>query len=289
MTLFRKACPHTDALRTRRALALLPLLLLPIFAHALDFQGTWQQGALLLGRAAPGSSILLDGEPVAVAEDGRFVVALGRDAPAAVNLTTRKGEEEEQYRFVVSQREYEIQRVEGVPQHTVTPPESVLERIRAEAALVRKARANTGERLDLAEGFVMPLDGPITGVYGSQRFYNGVPRNPHYGLDIAAPEGTLVSAPAPGVVRLVHDDMYFSGGTLIVDHGYGVSSTFIHLSAILVNVGDRIEVGDAIARVGSTGRATGPHLDWRMNWYDVRVDPALVLQHFPRVNSAELP
>ncbi len=250
-------------------------------ALALEFQGAWRQGGLLLGTVEPGTEVLLEDRAVKVAPDGRFVIALGRDAPAQVKLTTRVSGVESSRLFSVERRSYDIQRVEGVPQETVTPPESVLDRIREEAALVYRARSDNDPRLDFAGGFEMPLEGPITGVYGSQRVYNGVPKNPHYGLDIAAPKGTLVRAPAPGIVKLAHRDMYFSGGTLIVDHGYGVTSTFIHLSDILVNPGDRIETGDAIAKVGATGRATGPHLDWRMNWFDVRVDPALVVEYFP--------
>jgi murein DD-endopeptidase MepM/ murein hydrolase activator NlpD len=157
----------------------------------------------------------------------------------------------------------------------------VLERIRREGRLVRQARADNDPREDFLQGFIKPLEGPITGVYGSQRVYNGVPKNPHYGLDIARPTGTVVVAPAPGIVKLVHDDMYYSGGTLVLDHGYGLSSSFIHLSGALVKEGQRVEAGDAIAKVGATGRATGPHLDWRVNWFNVRLDPALVLKFFP--------
>jgi len=260
--------------------------LLTTTAQALEFEGTWRQGGLLVGHVDPGTEVLFGQRQVRVAEDGRFVIGLDRDAPQRVELTTRSAAGEQVYDFQVQQRQYDIQRVEGVPQETVTPPESVLERIREEAALVYRARSADDPRLDFAGGFASPLSGPITGVYGSQRVYNGVPKNPHFGLDIAAPTGTLVRAPAPGIVKLAHRDMYFSGGTLIIDHGYGVSSTFIHLSDILVAVGDRIAVGDAIAKVGATGRATGPHLDWRVNWFDVRVDPALVLEFFPRPDAA---
>ena len=147
--------------------------------------------------------------------------------------------------------------------------------------LVREARTVDDKRTDFLTGFVKPLEGPITGVYGSRRVYNGTPGNPHYGLDIAAPTGTEVFAPAPGVVTLVHRDMFYSGGTLLIDHGYGISSTFIHLSELLVEEGQQVTPSDPIARVGATGRATGPHLDWRINWFDVRLDPALVLDQFP--------
>jgi murein DD-endopeptidase MepM/ murein hydrolase activator NlpD len=181
----------------------------------------------------------------------------------------------------IVQRQYKIQRVEGVPQNTVTPPAAELARILSDSALVKRARKEVTDDLDFLTGFERPLEGPITGVYGSQRVYNGTPKSPHYGLDYAAPKGTLVLAPATGTVRMAHRDLFYSGGTLIVDHGHGLSSTFLHLSDILVSVGTQVKRGEAIAKVGSTGRATGPHLDWRMNWYKQRIDPALVLQALP--------
>jgi murein DD-endopeptidase MepM/ murein hydrolase activator NlpD len=256
-------------------------------ASGLEIRGLWQQGGLLLGRTEPGTAVCFQGKDLNVSPEGYFVLALGRDAPEEVELIVGDGDNARAATYAVSQRQYDVQRIEGVPQKTVTPPPEVLERIRREAALVANARAVFSTRLDFLDGFDSPLEGPVTGVYGSQRVYNGVPKNPHYGLDIAAATGTSVTAPAPGVVRLVHSNMYYSGGTLIIDHGYGVSSTFIHLSDILVAEGDEIEAGDPIARVGATGRATGPHLDWRINWFDVRVDPALVLEQYPR--GAELP
>ncbi len=185
----------------------------------------------------------------------------------------------------VARREYNIQRVEGVPQATVTPPPEQLERIRREAALVADARAPSIERPELIEkvlaGFVWPAQGPISGVYGSQRFYNGEPRNPHYGVDVAVPKGTPVHAPAAGVVTLAEPDLYFSGGTVILDHGYRLSSTFLHMSEVSVQVGDELQAGDLIGAVGSTGRATGPHLDWRMNWRQERIDPQLLAPPMP--------
>lgn len=255
---------------------------------ALEFQGAWIQGGLVVGNIAPGASVRFDNRAVPVTPSGRFVIGLGRDAPPLVALTVERGGAITTHEFKVVQRQYDIQRVEGVPQETVTPPKSVLDRINREAALVSRARAHSARREDFMQGFARPMEGPITGVYGSQRVYNGIPKNPHFGLDIAGPTGTLVRAPAPGTVKLVHRDMYFSGGTLIVDHGYGVFSTFIHLSDILVQEGDRVSSGDEIARVGATGRATGPHLDWRINWYDVRVDPALVLEYFPTTHGTHL-
>jgi murein DD-endopeptidase MepM/ murein hydrolase activator NlpD len=249
----------------------------------LEFQGIWRQGGMVIGRVAPTARVTFDRKSVPVAPDGHFVVGLGRDAPAIATLIVTDPMGPRHYRFDVERRSYAVQRVDGVPESTVTPPPEVMDRIRREQELVDRARAVNSPRRDFLAGFSRPLDGPITGVYGSLRVYNGVPRNPHFGLDIAAPTGTLVRAPAPGIVRLAQADLYFSGGTLIVDHGQGLTSSFIHLSAILVKEGDELARGDPIARVGSTGRATGPHLDWRMNWFDVRLDPALVLQYFPPV------
>jgi murein DD-endopeptidase MepM/ murein hydrolase activator NlpD len=251
--------------------------------HAIDFHGAWEQGGMLLGQAPPDAQVWVGKRRLNVTPAGRFVFGLDRDAPASISLKVLSKGKTEVLTFSVGQRQYAIQRVDGVPEATVTPPAEVLDRIRREITLIANARADADRREDFLRGFHIPLEGRITGVYGSQRIYNGVPRNPHFGLDIAAPTGTLVRAPAAGVVKLAEPDLYFSGGTLILDHGYGLSSTFIHLSEILVAAGTRVHPGDAIARVGATGRATGPHLDWRMNWFDVRVDPALVLKYFPAV------
>lgn len=262
---------------------------------ALELKGVVAQGAMLIGRVAPGTQVELielaglagldaatEPRKIRVEKDGFFVFGLGRNARSKIALLTSNGSGEKQsHVFDVEQRDYREQRVEGVPQKTVTPPKEVLDRIRREAALVRKARGDDSHLKDFLAGFIKPLEGPITGVYGSRRVYNGTPGRPHYGLDIAAPTGTDVFAPAPGTVKLTHSDMFYSGGTLIIDHGQGVSSTFIHLSDVVVTEGQRVKAGDLIARVGATGRATGPHLDWRINWFDVRLDPQLVLKSFP--------
>jgi len=256
-------------------------LFIPL-ASALEFQGVWQQGAMLVGHTEPGNTVVFQDRTVSLTPQGYFVIGLSRDVKGPVVVKVGSGKESQQYSYPVAQREYKVQRVDGVPQRTVTPPSAeVLERIRREGRLVRKARADNDKREDFLQGFIKPLEGPITGVYGSQRVYNGVPKNPHYGLDIARPTGTVVIAPAAGIVKLVHADMYYSGGTLVLDHGYGLTSSFIHLSGALVKEGQRVAAGDAIAKVGSTGRATGPHLDWRVNWFSVRLDPALVLEYFP--------
>ena len=256
------------------------ILLAAVNASASEpvLSGSWQQGSVLRGSVELGSQVEFLGRNVPVADDGFFVIGLGRDAKpkATLKITSSTGVVIENT-YDVIQRDYKMQRIEGVPQKTVTPAPGYYERIRKEAVLARKARADISQRQDYRQTFEWPLLGPITGVYGSQRVYNGVPKRPHFGVDVAAPTGTKVRAPISGLVTLAYDDMFFSGGTLIVDHGHGLSSTFIHLSKILVEQGQEVKQGDVIAEVGATGRVTGPHLDWRMNWFDQRVDPALLV------------
>lgn len=250
----------------------------------LSLRGEWQQGGILVGTLEEGARVRFLGHDISVSDSGDFVLGIGRDAPSPLMLEwwDAAGQYHSEA-FPVLQRDYKVQKVNGVPQRTVTPDPKHLSRIRAEVAMTKQARAPITARTDFTERFEWPLLGPITGVYGSQRYYNGQPRRPHYGVDVAAPTGTIVRAPASGKVTLTHDNMYFSGGTLIVDHGHGLSSSFIHLSKILVVDGQEVSQGDAIAEVGATGRVTGPHLDWRMNWRDQRVDPASLV---PSMESA---
>ena len=159
----------------------------------------------------------------------------------------------------------------------VNPPPHIAERIAREQKRVEAARLRDDARQDYRFGFVWPLRGRISGVYGSQRILNGTPKNPHYGVDVAAATGTPIAAPAGGVVTFADPDLYLTGGTVILDHGHGLSSVFVHLSRLDVEVGDRIEQGDVLGRVGATGRASGPHLHWGMNWFDVRIDPQLIV------------
>lgn len=255
-------------------------------ADDLEIYGQWQQGGLLRGRVAPGFQLWIDERQLQTTVDGGFVFGLGRDQGKDFELTLVDAAGVKHSRhFTVAQRRYSIQKVNGVAQKHVDPPQAVLKRIQKEAALVKRVRKTDDKRTDFQQKFSWPLVGPITGVYGSQRVYNGVPKSPHYGLDIAGPSGSEVRAPAAGVITLAEADLYFSGGTLILDHGHGLSSTFIHLSKLNVKVGDRIAQGQIIAEVGATGRATGPHLDWRMNWFDARLDPALVMAGVPMPDS----
>jgi murein DD-endopeptidase MepM/ murein hydrolase activator NlpD len=249
----------------------------------LSLNGQSLQGGMLYGRTLPGSRVYQDGQAVRVSGQGDFLLGFTRDAPptSALRIVLPTGEEIEQT-LNVGPREYRIQRIDGLPKGKVTPrrPED-LERIRRDAAAAKKARERDDDRSDFLMGFKWPVFGPISGVYGSQRILNGKPRRPHFGVDIAAPVGTPVLAPAAGIVTLAVPDMFFSGGTLIIDHGHRLSSSFLHLDKLHVRVGDRVEQGDLIAEVGATGRVTGAHLDWRMNLRDRRIDPQLLVPPMP--------
>lgn len=250
--------------------------------YALTIDGEFQQGAVIRGKVEPGEKIQFNQRWLSLSEQGEFVFGIGRDAPANLTLVVYKNNQPKTRQFVVKKRQYNIQRVNGVPQATVEPSKEQQERIAREAALVGNARKVDLPLSNFMEDFKWPVTGPISGVYGSQRLYNNIPGNPHYGVDIAMPVGTPVYAPAGGKVTLVHSDMFLSGGTLILDHGQGLSSTFIHLSKILVKEGDLIQQGDKIALVGKTGRASGPHLHWAMNWFSERVDPQLLVGNMPK-------
>lgn len=249
-----------------------------------ELVGDAQQGGLLWGRVPHQATVTLDGTSVPLLPDGAFVLGLGRDAPSQQTLVI-EGDGGCVQTVQVNQRQYNIQRVEGVPQQTVTPPDEVLERIARERKLVRAAKSQRIERPDwllaVRAGLAWPATGRISGVYGSQRVYNGTPGSPHYGVDVAVPTGHPVRAPGPGRVTLAEPDLFYSGGTVILDHGYGLSSSFLHMSALHVKVGDEVSTGDLIGEVGATGRATGPHLDWRMSWLNQRIDPQLLVPAMP--------
>ena len=258
-------------------------------AACLEFNASPIQGGFIWGKVAPGSEVSLDGQQLDVFADGTTFVGFGRDAGKTAELTVAsKGSSGDSCSetLQVARRDYKVQKVEGVPAKTVHPPKEQLERIRREGALVRKARSERLARPELINatiaGFIWPIEGPISGVYGSQRYYNGEPGRPHYGVDVAAPTGSVVHSPGLGVVTLAEPDLFYSGGTIIVDHGYLLSSTFLHLSKVLVEVGDELKAGDIIGEVGATGRATGPHLDWRMNWRAARIDPQLLVPPMPK-------
>lgn len=246
--------------------------------HAAFLPTSVPQGSLVIGLAAPDAIVEYDGRRLRVSPQGTFAFGVGRDAqgPLSVKITAGDGTQSVNS-IAVSARDWPIENIKGVPPTTVDPPPQVAARIEREQAQVTAARVRDDARDDYAQAFIWPLQGRISGRFGNQRVYNGTPKSPHSGMDIAAPNGTPVKAPAAGVVTFAGPDLYLTGGTLLLDHGHGVSSNFLHLSRIDVKVGDHVEQGQVIGKVGATGRATGPHLHWGMNWFDVRIDPLLVL------------
>ena len=240
--------------------------------------GNFIQGGLVYGQVKPNFKIQINGHWIRVSKKGEFIIGFGRDYPQKSTLKVYRNDGSVHlHDITIAQRKYKVQHINGLPDSKVNPDKSVLKRIKEEKQSISKARSLNDERMDFANGFIWPVDGPITGVFGSHRILNGQPRQPHYGVDIAAPIGTTVLAPAAGVVTYVNSDMYFSGGTLVLDHGHQLSSSFLHLQKIFVKVGDYIKQGQKIAEVGATGRVTGAHLDWRMNWYEQRLDPQLLI------------
>jgi len=271
----------------KNILCLFVLLVYAASASAeLSFSGSFVQGGLVVAKSVSGARATVDGVPVRVSKDGYFLVGFGRDhADSSLVKVVHPGGGIETRTLKVEAREYDIQRIDGLPKRKVTPEKIDYERIRKETEAIKQARRRDDPRTDFLSGWIWPVEGPISGVYGSQRVLNGKPRRPHYGVDIAVPVGTPVKAPADGVVTLAHSDMFYSGATLVLDHGYKLTSSFLHLNRTLVKVGDRIRKGDIIAEVGKSGRVTGAHLDWRMNLRDARIDPQLLVGEMPNQKS----
>ncbi len=233
-----------------------------------------EPGSLIMGRTEPGSTVYFGARRLLLAPDGRFVAGVGPDPKSEARFEIRYPDGTAEKRtLTVLPRDYAVERVNGLPPQTVNPDPATEARIAAEQARVAKARERNDDRADVFGGFKWPARGRISGVYGSQRVLNGVPKNPHYGVDLAAPTGTPIAAPQAGVISFAETGMILTGGTVLIDHGYGVSSAFIHMSRLDVQVGDRVAQGEIIGAVGATGRASGPHLHWGMNWFDVRLDP----------------
>ena len=243
------------------------------------FPRSVSQGALVLGKVPAGSRVHYAGRDLRVTQYGTVVFGVGRDekGPITVTIDDAQGRHST-LDIAVEARDWPVEHVDGVPPKTVDPPADIAERIRREQALVAAARNRDDPRTDFTRPFLRPLAGRISGRFGNQRVYNGKPRAAHSGMDIAAPSGTEVKAPAAGVITFADIDLYLTGGTVLLDHGHGISSNFLHLSRIDVKPGERIEQGQVIGAVGATGRASGPHLHWGMNWFDVRIDPQLVLE-----------
>jgi len=261
-----------------RFLVFCGVVLWTLQAFAVELQGKFVQGGLIFGKTAPDAVVSLDGRVLRVSPEGDFVFGFGRDAaPSATLRIKRPGHVVEEDKLSIRARQYRIQRIDGLPRRMVTPPKAVLGRIKQENVAIAELRTEDSAMVHFRGTWLRPATGPVTGVYGSQRILNGKPRRPHFGIDFAAPVGTPVVAPAGGKVVLAHNDMYYTGGTIIIDHGHGLTSAFLHLSALSVKVGQIIARGQRIGAIGATGRATGPHLDWRINWFERRIDPAFLL------------
>ncbi|SEQ00942.1 Murein DD-endopeptidase MepM and murein hydrolase activator NlpD, contain LysM domain [Solimonas aquatica] len=246
----------------------------PSLPEPVQLRGDWQQSALLLGQAPAGTQVWFESRKLRVSPSGAFVFGLDRDAPAQALLRVQlPGQAAQDYRFDVERREYDIQRIEGLPPKFVSPPPEVQARIKAEQQKLGAARARDSEIDGFAQSFAWPATGRISGVFGSQRILNGTPKQPHYGLDVAVPIGTEVRAPADGVIALAETDLYFTGGTLVIDHGHGLNSIMVHLSRLIAQPGQRVKQGELVALSGMTGRATGPHLHWGVYWFNTRLDP----------------
>ena len=247
-------------------------------APVLFFQGQMRQGEMLFGFVTPGSDLTVNGEKIALRKDGWFAFGIGRDDTGTLTFTAVKDKQKTVRTYPIMPRKWNIQRIDGLPQNTVTPSEEEEKRIAEEAVLTQNARLKNVD-MDLPLCFAMPAAGRISSVYGSQRIMNGVPGNSHNALDIANKEGSKITAPADGVVLLAHDDMFLSGKTVLIGHGQDIVTSYIHMSKIAVKEGQKIKKGQEIGRIGMTGRATGPHLHWVVSWKNKRIDPQVFLKN----------
>ena len=253
------------------------IFLISAHSNAVEFEGKFLQGHYIVGITSPSAKIIIDKKEVKVSNDGYFVFGIDRDRKFDLTITKIQNGKKEKIIKKVLKRKYNIQRIDGLEESKVTPPESVYKRIKDENNKIGKARSINSDLPFFRNQFIMPVEGIISGVYGSQRILNGKPKWPHYGIDIAAKQGTMIKSSGSGTVTMAEDDLYYTGGTIIMDHGHGISTIYSHLENVMVSVGDKINQGDIIGTVGSTGRSTGPHLDFRINWFQTRLDPMSVL------------
>lgn len=248
----------------------------------IQLSGEIKQGGLIIGKTQADNTVTLNERVLPVSSKGDYVFAFSRnDSKQYILKVTSPDGSIEQKTLVPMQRDYKISRVEGIKKSIMNPNKKANERAKKDREMMVEVRKISSDLTDFSQGFIAPRKARITGVYGSQRFYNGVPKNPHFGVDYAGAIGSPVKAPAAGKVLLWVPDMFYSGGTLVIDHGHGITSNFLHLSASLVKVGEQVRQGQVIAKVGNSGRVTGPHLDWRMNWHKIRFDPQLAMKVIP--------
>jgi murein DD-endopeptidase MepM/ murein hydrolase activator NlpD len=250
----------------------------------LTLDGNFIQGGLVVGHVNPKATVEFDGKKLRVSPNGDFLFGLGRDAPPKAELRVRMPDGYVHVQKIdVTQRDYKVQRIDGLPPAKVTPPPDpdLMAKLKEERRKTAAAR-----KLDLAEpgflsGWIWPAEGRISGVFGSQRILNGKPKNPHSGVDVAAPEGDPIIAPADGKIVLAEPDMYFNGSMVFIDHGHGLKTAYLHMSRIDVKVGQLVKRGEQIGAIGQTGRVTGPHLHWMMYWFNTKLDPAWVVPERP--------
>jgi hypothetical protein len=248
---------------------------------SLDCAGAFTQGGVVICRTLPGAEIYVDGVASGRADaEGWAVIGFNREHGLDGLVEARAGGDAARQSYAIASRQFDIQRVDGLPPQTVTPTDpAVLERIRREAALKRRGWDSFVDMEGFLDGFIIPVEGGVvTGRWGNQRILNGVPSTPHFGYDIAAPIGTPIRAPAAGIVTLAEPDMHYEGGLVFIDHGQGLITMYLHMSRLDVAVGDRLTQGQVIGAVGASGRATGPHLCWRMKWRERQLDPSVAIE-----------
>ena len=253
-------------------------------AEGFALTGTPVQGGIVTGQAPDGTMALqFDGKPVAMDADGRFLIGFDRDAVPAARLQARLRDGRTVDRsLTVAPRDWRIERIDA-PLRPTKDNDAFLAIRRPELDAIAAARRIVTDADGWRQSFVWPRIGRISGLFGSQRVYQGVPGAYHSGVDVAGATGEPVVAPADGVVILAASDKPYTleGHLLMIDHGHGLNSAFLHLSRIDVGVGDHVRQGQRIGAIGATGRATGPHLHWGMKWNDARIDPMLVAGPMP--------
>ena len=258
------------------------ILYAKVFSETLTIEGTFTQGGLLFGKTKPNSKIFFNDKKIFVNNKGDFLLGISRKEKKENLLIVNNENKVEKYNINILPRKYKIQKIDGLPKNKVTPNQEELKRIKKESKLISKYKNLFLDKTFYKSGFVWPLEGKITGEYGNQRVLNGKPRRPHLGLDIAAPLGTKIIAPSDAIVSFTFEDTFFNGKMIILNHGLGLNSIYSHLNKIYVNKGDKVEKGDLLAEVGSTGRSTGPHLDWRINVFNTAIDPEKLIQNQPK-------
>ena len=261
----------------RNFLLLFLLILFSYNANALDFYGSFTQGGMIKGQTNPKSKLFINGKNIKISKEGYFVFGIPRDASQKLKVKIQSTNKTQEFEKNVIKRKFKIQKIDGLPKRKVTPNAEDMVRIRSEGKLISFAKKKNSNLTDFFSEFKRPIEGITTGVYGSQRILNGKPRRPHFGIDIAAQKGTVIKNSNTGEVLLAEKNLFFTGGTIIIDHGHGVITIYSHLDEIFVKKGEFVKRGEKIGTVGSTGRSTGPHLDFRIYCNNVPVDPDLIL------------